>query len=225
MAAGGKIDPLNSVPRVRMAYETLLSAFGPQNWWPGGGPFEIIAGAVLTQNSAWRNSELALELMRCAGVLDSAAVSSLPIEDLEGLVRPAGSWRRKARTIAALARAIEADAGGLPGFLSRDAAELRRTLLAVPGVGPETADAILLYAAGRPVFVVDAYTRRYLERHGIADRRAPYDSIRNLFEAALGCDVPALAECHALLVELGKRYCRPSPLCEKCPLKADLRAS
>jgi len=225
VAARGEVDLLDSVPRVRRAHEKLLSAFGPQNWWPGGGPFEIIAGAVLTQNSAWRNAERALELMRCAGALESSAVSRLPIEDLEELVRPAGSWRRKARTIAALARAIEADATQLPGFLSRDAASLRATLLAVTGVGPETADAILLYAAGRPVFVVDAYTRRYLERHCIADRRAPYDSIRRLFETALGSDATALAECHALLVELGKRYCRPRPLCKECPLKADLPAS
>jgi len=225
VAGGREIDLLERASRVKSAYEALLSALGPQNWWPGGGPFEIIAGAVLTQNSAWRNAERALELMRRAGALDSAAVSNLPIDDLEELVRPAGAWRRKARTIAALARAIDADENGLPGFLGRDTQALRMTLLAVRGVGPETADAILLYACGRPVFVVDAYTRRYLERHGIAGSGASYDDIQRFCEHALSGGAMALAECHALMVELGKRYCRPSPLCGECPLRGDLPAS
>ena len=225
MPTGHDIDLRTAVPRVRQAYEKLLSTFGPQDWWPGGGPFEIMAGAVLTQNSAWRNAERALELMRHAGALESPTAARMSLEELERLARPAGSWRRKARTIAALARTVEVREGGLPSFLGLGTDELRETLLGVRGVGPETADAILLYAAGRPVFVVDAYARRYLERHRLADRRAPYDTVRSLFETALGGDVTALAECHALVVELGKRYCRTRPLCSECPLKADIQAS
>jgi endonuclease-3 related protein len=208
--------------RLRWAYESLLSEFGPQGWWPGRGPFEIMVGAVLTQNAAWRNAERAIECVREAGALTPAAVATLPLGRLEQLVRSAGAWRRKARTLAALARTIEAQEGGLQGLLSTDPALLRRTLLAIRGIGPETADAILLYAGGHPVFVVDAYTRRFLERHRIARARAPYDAVQSLFMDALGHDADAFAECHALLVELGKRFCRPEPICCECPLRKDL---
>jgi endonuclease-3 related protein len=209
--------------RIRLAYERLLSTFGPQDWWPGGGPFEVMAGAVLTQNTSWRNAERALTLMREAGALEQPVVSRLPLSEIERLVRPAGAWRRKARTVAALARAAGDGEGALERFLSRGTDELRESLLAVPGVGPETADAILLYACERPVFVVDAYTRRLLERHGIAAARTRYDEIRTLFERALERDRAALAECHALLVELGKCHCRPTPACAGCPLEYDLQ--
>jgi endonuclease-3 related protein len=160
--------------------------------------------------------------MRRADALTHAAVSGLPIGHIEELVRPAGSWRRKARTVAELARIVERHGGGLRAFLATEPDRLRETLLAVHGIGPETADAILLYAGGHPVFVVDAYTRRYLTRHGLASEQAGYEEIQSLFENALGMDVNALAECHALLVELGKRFCRPSPACAQCPLRRDL---
>jgi len=208
--------------RLRWAYESLLSEFGPQGWWPGGDPFEIMVGAVLTQNAAWRNAECAIERMREGGALTPRAVAALPIDGLERLVRPAGAWRRKARTLAALAGAIQADERGLAGLLSTDSALLRPALLQIHGIGPETADAILLYAGGHPVFVVDAYTRRFIERHGIADARAAYAEIQELFEDALGHDRGAFAECHALLVELGKRFCRHEPVCDECPLRKDL---
>jgi endonuclease-3 related protein len=220
--AGGSDTAAGREARVRRAFETLRTAFGPQNWWPGDGPFEIMVGAVLTQNSSWRNVERALERMRDADAMTHSAVADLPIERVEELVRPAGSWRRKARTVAALARAVERHGGGPRAFLAKEPGRLRETLLAVHGIGPETADSILLYAGGHPVFVVDAYTRRYLARHGLAPERARYADVQELFERALGGGVEALAECHALMVELGKRFCRPTPSCPECPLKGDL---
>jgi len=210
--------------RLRWAYESLLSEFGPQGWWPGRDPFEIMVGAVLTQNASWRNAERAIGHLREAGALTPAAVATLPLGRLEQLVRSAGGWRRKAGTLAALAETIEAEEGGLQGLLSGDPVRLRKTLLAIRGIGPETADAMLLYAGGHPVFVVDAYTRRFVERHGVAPASAPYDAVQRLFMDALRHhDAGAFAEYHALLVELGKRFCRPEPLCRKCPLRKDLQ--
>ncbi len=214
----------DNASRVRWAVETLLREFGPQDWWPGGDPFETMAGAVLTQNTAWRNAERSLELLREAGALSAPAVLELPVERIEELVRPAGGWRRKARTLAALARTTDRHEGGLQELLGQDADSLRDELLAVRGIGPETADAILLYAAGRPVFVVDAYARRYVSRHGICGERAGYGEIQELFERALGGDAAMLAESHALLVALGKRFCRADPVCGECPLRKDLPA-
>lgn len=151
-----------------------------------------------------------------------AAVATMPLDHLERLVRSAGAWRRKARTLAALAKAIQSEEQGLPGLLAMHPELLRKTLLAIHGIGSETADAIVLYAGGHAVFVVDAYTRRFVERHGISESRASYAEIQSLFEHALGHDAEAFAECHALLVELGKRFCRPDPLCSECPLIKDL---
>ena len=212
----------DSGARLRWAYESLLTEFGPQEWWPGGGPFEIMVGAVLTQNANWRNAQRAIERMRERATLTPAAVATLPLDHLERLVRPAGAWRRKARTLAALANAIRTEQHGLPGLLAMDPELLRKTLLAIHGIGCETADAIVLYAGGHAVFVVDAYTRRFVERHGISDSRATYAEIQRLFEDALGHDAETFTECHALLVELGKRFCRPEPLCAECPLRRDL---
>ena len=211
-----------SAARIRWAYESLLGEFGPQGWWPGGGPFEIMVGAILTQNTAWRNAERAIQRMRERSAMTPAAVATLALEHLEELVRPAGAWRRKARTLTALANTIQSEERGLPGLLAMDPEPLRKTLLRVHGIGPETADAMLLYAAGHPVFVVDAYTRRFVERHGISDSQAAYADLQRLFEDALGHDAEAFAEYHALLVELGKRFCRPDPLCGDCPLREDL---
>ena len=208
--------------RLRWAYESLLAEFGPQEWWPGGGPFEIMVGAVLTQNANWRNAQHAIERMRKRAALTPAAVAALPLDRLERLVRPAGTWRRKARTLAALADAILGNEHGLPGLLAMEPELLRETLLAIHGIGCETADAIALYAGGHAVFVVDAYTRRFVERHGMSHSRAAYAEVQRLFEDALGHDAEAFAECHALLVELGKGFCRSEPLCAECPLRKDL---
>jgi endonuclease-3 related protein len=218
----GRAERRESSSRLRRAYDALLDAFGPQHWWPGDGPFEIMVGAVLTQNTSWRNVEHAMDRIRAAGAMDPIVMSALTLERLEELARPAGSFRRKARTLSRLSEAASLAPGGLPGLLSLPQGELRRALLAISGVGPETADSILVYAAGRPVFVVDAYARRFLERHGIATLLERYEDLQDAFEHALGRDADKLGECHALLVELGKRYCKPSPRCDECPLRYDL---
>ena len=208
--------------RLRRAYTALFEAFGPQHWWPGDGPFEVMVGAVLTQNAAWKNAERALARVRAAGAMSPEALAVLPLDEIETLVRPAGGWRRKAATLASLARWVAEQDGGLDGALTRESGELRRALLEIRGVGPETADSILLYAARRPVFVIDAYTRRFTSRHALAPADASYDHIQALFEQTLDRDPDRLGECHALLVELGKRFCRPAPLCGDCPLSYDL---
>ena len=208
--------------RLRWAYETLLSAFGRQHWWPGGGPFEVMVGAVLTQNTSWRNVEHALRAIREAGAMEPEIMCGLPPEKLQALCRPAGSWRRKAATLSRLSGIVSRSYGGLPALLGMETGRLRTTLLSVAGIGPETADAVLVYAARRPVFVVDAYARRYAERHRIVSPSASYADLQLVFESALRADHVTLGECHALLVGLGKRYCRPTPECDECPLRTDL---
>lgn len=208
--------------RLLRIYETLLGAYGPQGWWPSDGPFEMMVGAVLTQGTAWTNAARAIDALRHAGALRSARLAAMPGSEIRSLIRPAGFFRRKARTLAALSALIEGRDGGLGGLLEDDTPTLRRTLLGVDGIGEETADAILLYAAGRPVFVVDAYTRRLAVRHGIAPEGACYAQVQRAFADALPGDATLLGEFHALIVELGKRSCRPVPLCEGCPLAGDL---
>jgi len=209
------------VRRIRASCDTLLKAFGPQGWWPGDSVWEIMAGAVLTQRTAWSNAELALERLRSAGALDCAAILELGVPALERLVRPAGFYRSKAGTLMALAE-LALSRGGPERLLRDRTATVRRTLLAVRGIGAETADAIALYAGGHPVFVVDAYARRYATRHGLALPDDDYEALQHLFESALGADAPVLGEYHALIVQLGKACCRPRPLCDGCPLASDL---
>jgi endonuclease-3 related protein len=215
----------SSRSRIRIIYHVLLAAYGPQGWWPGRGPLETIVGAVLTQNTSWRNVEQALEALRTSGALsDHGALGGLAREELERLVRPAGFGRRKAETLRRLLALVPRGPGGLCEWLSTDRDELRRSLLDVGGIGPETADSILLYAAGRAVFVVDAYARRLVGRHGLEHAGAPYERLRHAFEDALPPSVRVMNEYHALIVRLGKAHCRSKPLCSGCPLSWDLPA-
>ncbi len=201
-------------------YQALLGAYGPQGWWPGGGPFEVMVGAVLTQNTAWGNVERALENLKAAGVFSPAGLYSLPQEELERLLRPAGTYRVKAARLRALLEYLFHRHGGDPTALSRgNWTTLREELLAVPGIGCETADSILLYAAGRPTFVVDAYTRRLLGRLGLLPAPPSYENIRALFMAHLPPDPNLYGEYHALIVRHGKERCRKArPRCPGCPL-------
>ncbi len=201
-------------------YRMLLEAYGPQGWWPGEGPFEVIVGAVLTQNTAWGNVERALENLRAAGVLSPAALYHLSQEALERLLRPAGTYRVKAARLRALLEYLFRRHGGDPTAFSRgDWTIWREELLAVPGIGRETADSILLYAAGRPTFVVDAYTRRLLGRLGLLPSPPSYERIRALFMAHLPPDPDLYGEYHALIVRHGKERCRKRrPRCLGCPL-------
>jgi endonuclease-3 related protein len=204
-----------ALARVR---EVMNDAYGPQDWWPGDSAFEIAAGAVLTQNTAWTNVEQALARLRTAGLLDPAAIVDLPLDALAQCIRPAGCFNVKARRLAALCR-FWLDKGGERGLARLATGELRSALLAVHGVGPETADDILLYAFGRPVFVVDAYTRRLFGRLGLARGDEGYEALRRSVETAVGRDPGALNELHALIVRHGKQACRPRPLCPRCCLQ------
>lgn len=200
-------------------YERLLSSYGPQQWWPGEGPLEVIVGAVLTQNTSWKNVERAIENLRQADLMDPQALYALPPEELAELIRPAGYYRLKAGRLRNLLRyLVERHEGSLEQMFSLDQETLRTELLAINGIGPETADCILLYAGELPSFVVDAYTHRVLKRHGWIEPEATYHEIKDHFESQLPPDVSLYNEYHALLVRVGNRHCRAKPKCETCPL-------
>jgi endonuclease-3 related protein len=198
-------------------YDLLLSNYGPQHWWPGDGPFEVLVGAVLTQNTAWRNVERALEELRAAGVLTPEAIAAAPLDQLAVWIRPAGTHNIKAARLGGLCRWF-LDAGGFDALSGLPLPQLRQALLSVKGVGPETADDILLYAFGQPVFVIDAYTRRILARLGLARGDEGYESLRRSVESSLPADPGLFGEYHALLVAHAKAVCRPRPLCGECCL-------
>ncbi|MBN1268643.1 MAG: endonuclease III domain-containing protein [Kiritimatiellae bacterium] len=201
-------------------YEVLFRAWGPQGWWPGRTRTEIIVGAILTQNTAWSNVEKAIRRLRRERALSLAALHAVPEQRLAEWIRPAGYYNIKARRLRAFTTMVANRFGGrLEKLFALDTPGLRQTLLEVNGIGPETADSILLYAAGRPVFVVDAYTHRILLRHGWIGPQAGYDEIAGLFTSALPRSVRVYNECHALIVRLGKDYCRATPRCDRCPLR------
>lgn len=204
--------------RLLAVFRALLSAYGPQHWWPGETPFEIMVGAVLTQSTAWTNVERALAGLKAWTPLLPEAILELPQDALAGHIRPVGYFNVKARRLRAFCEAY-LEQGGLAGLSRLDTAELRRSLLAIHGVGPETADDMLLYAFERPVFVVDAYTRRIFSRLGEMEGGEGYEVIRRGFETALGPDVPLFGEYHGLIVKHGKDVCRTRPLCGDCPLR------
>jgi endonuclease III related protein len=206
----------------RAVFDALLTAYGPQHWWPAETPFEVMVGAVLTQNTAWVNVERGLQRLvgRLGGpqALGPEAILALPEPELAECLRPVGYFNVKARRLRAFCTAY-LDAGGREGLAALDGPTLRRRLLDINGVGPETADDMLLYAFHRPVFVVDAYTRRLCGRLGLLDHQAGYETIRHAFERALGPDVPLFNEYHALIVRHAKDVCRSKPRCEGCSLR------
>ena len=205
--------------RIQEIYTRLVDHFGPQHWWPGDTPFEIMLGAVLTQNTSWRNVSMVIETLRQEGLLSFEALEDLPLEVLAEKIRPSGYYNQKARRLKGLFAAIREDSGSLEDFFNQDTYTLREKLLAVKGIGPETADSITLYAAGKPVFVVDAYTYRILLRHDLIAEDAGYEEIQELFLGKLPTEVQLFNEYHALLVRLAKEYCKKTnPLCDSCPL-------
>ena len=206
--------------RVRRLYERMLGAYGAQHWWPADSRLEIIVGAVLTQNTAWTNVEFALERLKSAQALTLERLLELPHEVLAECLRPAGYFNVKARRLQHLLRVI-ADAGGEQALVSLPTSPLRELLLAAHGTGPETADDILLYAYGRPVFVIDAYTRRLFARLGWADGGENYEVLRAGMERACTEDVALMQELHALIVRHAKVVCRHQPLCDACVLSAE----
>lgn len=198
-------------------YAQLLAYYGPQYWWPAQTPFEVMVGAVLTQNTAWKRVEQAIAALRQHKALSAQALLALESETLGALIRPAGYYTVKTRRLQALCRWYLAQ-GGFAALQRWDTPRLRTELLAVHGVGPETADDILLYAFERPVFVIDAYTRRIGSRLGLLEAKAPYESLRQQFEQTLGLDVAVFKEYHALLVAHAKTFCRVRPACQGCML-------
>ncbi|SFC97371.1 DNA-3-methyladenine glycosylase III [Thiohalospira halophila DSM 15071] len=205
----------------RTVFDTLLAAHGPQDWWPAEeGAFEVMVGAVLTQNAAWTNVERAIANLREAGALDPEAILAADHDDLGGWIRPSGYFNVKADRLRALCRWY-LDAGGYHALARWPTEDLRTGLLSVKGVGRETADDILLYAFHRPVFVIDAYTRRIFARLGLVTGEEGYEALRETFEAALAEQPEPVAlfnEYHALIVAHGKDICRPRPRCSECVL-------
>jgi len=202
-------------------YDALYLRFGPQNWWPGETPFEVMVGAVLTQNTNWKNVERAIANLKKADLLDPFAITECAPERLAEVIKPAGYYNVKARRLKNLVCVLAEDyEGDLEAFFSGDVDELRRRLASISGVGLETADSIVLYAAGKPTFVVDAYTFRIVVRHGLLFPEAGYHELKMLFEDNLPRDPQLYNEYHALLVKVGKDFCRKrSPRCDGCPLE------
>jgi endonuclease-3 related protein len=194
-----------------------LTAFGPQGWWPADNPLEVIIGAVLTQGTAWTNVERALANLKRRNLISLDRLVRLPVAELAPVIRPSGFYHVKARRLQSVLSRV-AGLGGIAGLNRLRTEALRTELLACPGVGPETADTILLYAFARPVFVIDAYTRRILYRYGIAADTESYAELQHRFESHLPRDARLYNEYHALLVRLAKTHCRATPDCSRCPL-------
>lgn len=202
-------------------YDRLSEKYGPQHWWPGDSPAEVVVGAILTQNTAWTNVEAAIKNLKRENVLTFTALRDMARAQLELLIQPAGTFRIKAKRLKAFIEVLwnEHD-GSLEVMLEGELDDARQRLLAIHGVGPETADAILLYAGNRPTFVVDAYTNRILRRHFLIDLsgKSDYESVRRLFHECIPPESQVYNEYHALIVEVGKRHCKKRANCEGCPL-------
>ncbi len=205
--------------RLQGIYHRLIDYYGHQQWWPAESPFEVMVGAILTQSAAWRNVEKAIENLKAAAALSPEALRRLILPELAELIHPCGYYNAKARKLKSLVDWLEQSCGDdLARLFARDTGQLRRELLAVYGIGEETADSILLYAANKPSFVIDAYTRRIIGRIGLAPENGSYTDYQLLFMNNLPADAGLFNEYHALFVRLGKYVCRKQPLCRQCCL-------
>lgn len=214
------IEAQNIGETLRKIYGRLFAAYGPQHWWPADGAFEMIVGAILTQSTAWTNVEKAIASLKSAAALSPSALHQMPAGELARLIRPSGYYNAKARKLKAFVeRLLDDYDGDLGKLFALDTVTLRRELLSIHGVGEETADSIILYAARRPVFVIDAYTRRILSRLGIAPPNQTYSAYQQLFAQNLPPDEAMFNEYHALLVRHGKDVCRKMPRCNDCCLE------
>ncbi len=204
-------------------YRILLKAYGKQNWWPAETPFEVCVGAILTQNTAWKNVEKAIENLKKQNLLFPEKLLKVDTEELKKLIRPAGFYNQKAERLKLFSSFVVKN-GGLSGLRKLHKEQLRKMLLEIKGIGRETADSILLYALEKPTFVVDAYTKRLLFRLGILKRKdESYEKVKNLFESEIPAEdiaVPIYKEFHALIVEHSKTHCKKKPDCKGCPLKS-----
>lgn len=203
-------------------YDLLYAKFGPRYWWPGDTKIEVIIGAILTQNTAWRNVEKAIRNLKKEKMLRSSRLFDISEKKLAALIRPSGYYNVKAERIKIFLKFLNVCYNGSIGRMFKtDLYQLRKELLALKGIGQETADSILLYAGGKPVFVVDAYTKRVLLRHGFIGQKADYKEIQSLFMNNLPEDTGLFNEFHALIVELGKSICKTKkPLCNICPIRS-----
>ena len=206
--------------KVYEIYDMLLNHFGPQGWWPGDTPFEVMVGAVLTQNTNWVNVTKAIGNLKRESLLSFNKMHDLPVELLAEKIKPAGYFNLKARRLKNLLNFISEEYfGSIKDMFGEDTLSLREKILTVKGIGPETADSILLYAGNKPVFVVDTYTHRIFSRHNVIAEEEGYYEIQEYFTLSLPEDVGLYNEYHALIVRLGKEFCKKSkPLCSKCPL-------
>jgi len=201
-------------------YRAMHARFGHQGWWPGQGQLEVCVGAILTQNTNWTNVEKAIANLRAAGVMSLAALHALPVGELAELIRPAGYFNVKAKRLRHFIDHVHASWDeDLAGFLDRPVSTLREELLGINGIGRETADSIILYAAGGCTFVIDAYTFRVLFRHRLIGPEDDYQSVKELMESSLPPEAALWNDYHAQLVAVGKQYCRPVARCEGCPLE------
>ncbi|MDD4956617.1 MAG: endonuclease III domain-containing protein [Candidatus Omnitrophica bacterium] len=205
--------------QIRAMYERMDDHFGDLGWWPAETSFEVMVGAVLTQNTSWRNVERAISRLKKEKLMDPMAVLNVDRRKLEKAIQCSGFFRVKAERLKSLCAFLREECGGDIGKLRRKPLKgLREKLLAIKGIGPETADSILLYALNKPIFVVDAYTRRIFTRHGIVDERDTYDTIQVVVMRALEGRVRRFNQYHALIVETAKIFCRTNPRCDGCPL-------
>ncbi|UCB56533.1 MAG: endonuclease III domain-containing protein [Candidatus Omnitrophota bacterium] len=204
------------------AYKKLYSHFGPQHWWPADSAFEVVLGAILTQNTNWGNVEKAISQLKKKRFLSPEKLYHTDVKRIAEAIRPCGYYNIKTARIKSFLETLFTDfKGSLSRMFSLEPALLREKLLGIKGIGPETADSILLYAADKPVFVVDAYTRRFLTRHKLIKHQATYAQIQALFERNLPRSLRLFNEYHALIVRLAKAFCRKKPLCSTCPLEID----
>ena len=201
-------------------YDLLFNAFGPQRWWPGETPFEIAVGAILTQNTNWGNVEKAINNLKKQKSLNAKTLHNMADKKLALLIKPAGYYNIKTKRLKKFLDFFTNHyKGSIEKMKTEDKEALREKLLNINGIGPETADSILLYALEKPIFVIDAYTKRALVRHGIVSERSTYHEMQEIFHKNLPQDTTLFNEFHALFVKLGKDFCRTKPRCEACPLK------
>ncbi len=209
--------------KIREFYHVLYQTYGPQNWWPAESKFECIIGTILTQNTSWNNAEKAISNLKNCINLTIEGIDSLSHERLSGLIRPAGYFNIKSKRIKNFIRfLVEEFSGNIDRMFETETRDLREKLLGISGIGPETADSILLYAGEKPVFVIDSYTYRIMSRHMIIPEDSVYPEMQELFMKSLEEDSSVFNEYHALIVALAKKHCRKKPQCEGCPLEYDL---
>jgi endonuclease-3 related protein len=212
-------DPLDKHPSLKEIYQILFCAFGPQHWWPAQTPFEVMVGAILVQNTNWKNTERAIQNLKAKKLLTPLKLRNVPVKVLSQAIKPAGYFNIKAKRLKNFITFLfTAYGGSLKKMKARNGEMLRRELLSVNGIGEETADSILLYALDKPFFVVDAYTKRIFSRHGFLKGKLEYGRVQKFFTQNLPRKIKLYNEYHALIVRLAKDFCRTKPLCEKCPV-------